>query len=434
MRAAWYDQQGPAAQVLEYGELPDPVPGPGEVRVRVRFSGVNPGDTKNRRGWTGSAMPFPRVIPHSDAAGVIDAVGQGVDPIRVGSRVWVYGAQSYRPFGTAADFTVVPTELAVDLPDNVPDEVGACLGIPGITAHRAVFGDGPVSGTSVLVHGVRGGVGALAAQLANWGGADVIGTVRRGDQLRQPRLPYPVIALDHPDPAGQIRAHAPGGVDRVVEVSFSDNVDLDAAVARVGTVIAAYATGADRPGFPFWPMLFDNITIRLLGSDDFPAAAKQQAAADLSTAAATGALSIAIGSPFPLERIAQAHERVDAGTGDRPWSASVPDARRPPRLTGRVPGRSDAGSRRRGSPPESSLLGWVLPDQTVDGLAEQVDMSDMAGVFIMQVDQDPPGAGHPAGVEVELDRPVEPSVGNHLVDRATAPPRGLAPHPVELLR
>ena len=317
MRAAWYDQQGPAAQVLRYGELPDPVPGPGEVRVRVRFSGVNPGDTKKRRGWTGSAMPYPRVIPHSDAAGVIDAVGRGVDPNRVDRRVWLYGAQSYRAFGTAADFTVVPTELAVDLPDNVPDEVGACLGIPGITAHRAVFGDGPVSGTSVLVHGVRGGVGALAAQLANWGGADVIGTVRRGDQLRQPRLPYPVIALDHPDPAGQIRAHAPGGVDRVVEVSFSDNVDLDAAVARVGTVIAAYATGVDRPGFPFWPMLFDNITIRLLGSDDFPAAAKQQAAADLSTAAATGAMSIAIGSPFPLQRIAQAHERVDAGTGDR---------------------------------------------------------------------------------------------------------------------
>ena len=317
MRAAWYDQQGPAAQVLRYGELPDPVPGPGEVRVRVRFSGVNPGDTKKRRGWTGSAMPYPRVIPHSDAAGAIDAVGAGVDPNRVGSRVWVYGAQSYRSFGTAADFTVVPTELAVDLPDNVPDEVGASLGIPGITAHRAVFGDGPVNGAAVLVHGVRGGVGALAAQLAHWGGASVIGTIRRGDQRPPPAAPYPVIALDHPDPAGQIRTHAPGGVDRVVEVSFSDNVDLDAAVARVGTVIAAYATGADRPDFPFWPMLFDNITIKLLGSDDFPAAAKRHAAADLTSAASAGALSIAIGTPVPLEHIAQAHERVDAGTGER---------------------------------------------------------------------------------------------------------------------
>jgi NADPH2:quinone reductase len=317
MRAAWYDQQGPAAQVLRIGELPDPAPGHGEVRVRVRLSGVNPGDTKKRRGWTGSAMPYSRVIPHSDAAGVIDAVGHGVDPKRVGARVWVYGAQSYRAFGTAAEYTVVPTELAVDLPGNVPDEIGACLGIPGITAHRAVFGDGPVTGATILVHGIRGAVGGLAAQLAQWGGAGVIGTVRRGDQLPDPAVPFPVIALDHPDPAGQIRALAPGGVDRVVEVSFSANVDLDAAVARVGTVIASYATGLDRPDFPFWPMLFDNITIRLLGSDDFPVAAKQQAAVDLSTAAAAGALSIAIGTPLPLDRIAEAHERVDAGTGGR---------------------------------------------------------------------------------------------------------------------
>jgi len=317
MRAAWYDQQGPAAQVLRYGELPDPVPGPGEVRVRVRFSGVNPGDTKKRRGWAGSAMPYPRVIPHSDAAGVIDAVGQGVDPNRIGSRVWVYGAQSYRAFGTAADYTVVPTELAVDLPDTVPDEIGACLGIPGITAHRAVFEDGPITGATVLVHGIRGGVGAMAAQLALWGGAYVIGTVRRHEQLLSSGVSYPVVGLDHPDPAGQIRAHAPDGVDRIVEVSFSDNVDLDAAVARVGTVIAAYATRVDRPDLPFWPMLFANITIRLLGSDDFPAAAKRQAAADLSTAAAAGALPIAIGTTVPLERIAQAHERVDAGIGER---------------------------------------------------------------------------------------------------------------------
>ena len=130
-------------------------------------------------------------------------------------------------------------------------------------------------------------------------------------------MPYPVVALDQPDPAEQIRAHAPDGVDRVVDVSFSDNVDLDAAVSRVGTVITAYATSVDRPDFPFWPMLFDNITIRLLGSDDFPTTAKQQAAADLTTAAAAGALAIAIGPPLPLERTAQAHERVEAGTGER---------------------------------------------------------------------------------------------------------------------
>ena len=145
MRAVWYDRQGPAAQVLQAGELPAPEPGPGKVRVRLTRSGVNPGDTKKRRGWLGSSMPFPRVIPHSNGAGVIESVGRDADPARIGRRVWVYGAQSYRPSGTAAQLTVVPDRQAVDLPDGVSDDLGACLGIPGITAHRAVFGDGPVN-------------------------------------------------------------------------------------------------------------------------------------------------------------------------------------------------------------------------------------------------------------------------------------------------
>jgi NADPH2:quinone reductase len=319
MRAIWYDRQGPAHDVLQVGELPDPEPGPGEVRVRVRLSGVNPGDTKKRRGWLGSSMPYPRVIPHSDAAGTIDAVGDGVDRARVGRRAWVYGAQSYRPFGTSAQFTVVPAGLAVDLPDEVSDELGACLGIPGITAHRAVFADGPVTGATVLVHGVLGGVGSLAAQLARWGGASVIGTVRRSQDapLTESLGAVRTVALDQPDPAAAIREIAPDGVDRIIEVSFSDNADLDAAVVKVGTVIATYATRDDRPAFPFWPLLFDNVTIRLLGSDDFPTAAKQQAATDLTAAAEAGALSAATGSPFPLGKVAEAHDRVDTGTRER---------------------------------------------------------------------------------------------------------------------
>jgi NADPH:quinone reductase len=319
VRAVWYERQGPAAEVLQVGELVDPRPGPQEVRVRLTRSGVNPGDTKKRRGWLGSTMPYPRVIPHSDGAGVIDSVGPGVDPSRVGARVWVFGAQSYRPFGTAAELTVVPSGQAVDLLHGVSDEVGACLGIPGITAHRAVFADGPVAGLTVLVHGVLGGVGALAAQLSRWGGATVIGTVRRSDDLPQATASgvTRAVALDQPDVADAIRAHAPDGVDRIIEVAFSDNVDLDAAVARNQTVIAAYATGRDRPDFPFWPMLFDNITVRLLGSDDFPAEAKQQAATDLTAAAQDGALSIQIGTALPLEQTAQAHDRVDTGTRAR---------------------------------------------------------------------------------------------------------------------
>jgi NADPH2:quinone reductase len=182
-----------------------------------------------------------------------------------------------------------------------------------------VFADGPVAGKTVLVHGVLGGVGAMAAQLAHWAGATVIGTVRRGRDLgsvNRSALAH-AVALDGSDPAAAIRARTPEGVDRIVEVAFSDNIDLDAAVAKVGTVIAAYASADERPDLPFWPLLFANVTIRLLGSDDFPDPAKRQAAADLTAAAREGALSVPVGEPLPLERAAEAHDRVEAGTRDR---------------------------------------------------------------------------------------------------------------------
>jgi NADPH2:quinone reductase len=316
--AAWYERQGPAAEVLKVGEMAAPELGPGEVRVRVNLSGVNPGDTKKRGDWVGYGMPYPRIVPHSDGSGVLDAVGDDVDSSQVGRRVWIYGAQSYRPLGTAAQLTVVPAAEAVELPDEVSDELGACLGIPGITAHRAVFADGPVTGKTILVHGVLGAVGSLAAQLARWGGATVIGTVTRERDLDlvTPAVAH-TVALDQPDPIDAIRANAPEGVERIIEVAFSDNADLDAAVAANDAVIAAYATRHDRPEIPFWPMLFANLTIRLLGSDDFPTAAKHQAAADLTTAAREGALSIPIGDPLPLDQIATAHDRVDAGARQR---------------------------------------------------------------------------------------------------------------------
>lgn len=276
---------------------------------------MNPGDTKKRTGWTGSGMPYPRVIPHSDAAGVIDAVGYGVDERRSGQRVWVYGAQSYRAFGTAAQYAVVPAGLAVPLPDHLSDDLGASLGIPGITAHRSVFADGSVDGKVVLVNGALGGVGSLAAQLAAWGGATVIGTVRRTADLDRvdPAVISHAVALDAADPAAEIRAHAPAGVDRIIEVSLSDNADLDNAVAANGATIAAYATRADRTEIPFWTLLFNNVTLRLIGSDDFPTDARLQAARDLTSAAAVGALTVEIGDRYPLADIAKAHDRVDAG-------------------------------------------------------------------------------------------------------------------------
>jgi NADPH2:quinone reductase len=265
--AAWYERPGPAAEVLHVGEMPAPEPAPGEVMVRVALSGVNPGDTKKRGDWLGYGMPLPRVVPHSDGSGVIDAVGDGVDDGRIGQRVWVYEAQSYRPFGTAAQLSVVPAEQAVELPDEVNDEMGACLGVPGITAHRAVFGDGPVGGQTILVQGVLAAVGSLAAQLARWGGATVIGTVVRSSDLDHVDAAVAhAVALDQAQPDEAIRAHAPGGVHRIIEVAFSENADADAAVAAPDGVIAAYGTRRDRPDFPFWSMLFANLTIRLLAA------------------------------------------------------------------------------------------------------------------------------------------------------------------------
>ncbi|RYZ29643.1 MAG: NADPH:quinone reductase, partial [Propionibacteriaceae bacterium] len=220
-------------------------------------------------------------------------------------------------------YTVVPADQAVPLPDAVSDQIGACLGIPGITAHRAVFADGGVTGQSVLVHGVLGAVSSMAAQLAHRAGARVIGTVRRTtdlaalQELQPARWLDAVVALDGDDPAAAVREVAPDGVDRIVEVSFSDNADLDAAVVRNGAVIAAFATRQARPAFPFWSMLFENTTIRLLGSDDFPAQAKQEAVAELSRAAAAGDLVVPVAHPLALERIAEAHDQVDAGSRNR---------------------------------------------------------------------------------------------------------------------
>jgi NADPH2:quinone reductase len=177
MRAAYYQKLGPARDVLEVGEMPDPVPGPGEVRVRLRASGVNPSDVKTRGGNIARAGMPPLVIPHSDGAGVIDAVGEGVPASRIGERVWVFNGQWKRAHGTAAQFIALPAHTAVKLPDNVDFAAGACLGIPAMTAHRAVKIGPPVAGQTVLISGGAGSVGAYAVQLAKLAGATVITTV-----------------------------------------------------------------------------------------------------------------------------------------------------------------------------------------------------------------------------------------------------------------
>src|SRR5256886_1495630 len=288
MNAAWYEKQGPAQQVLVVGTLPDPEPEPGEVRTRVAAARINPGDVKKRQNACGYGMPCPRVIPHSDGAGTIDRIGQGVARPRIGERVWCYGAQSYRAFGTAAEYVVVPSSQAVPLPDGVPFEQGACLGIPGITAHRAVHAAGPVAGRALLVQGGAGAVGVCAVGLARLAGARVLATVRSDADAALARAAgaHEVVRYggrSRDELIRDMRALAPRGMDHVVEVAFGANIEANCEGLANDGSIAAYATETATPAIPFWPLVFKNVRIFFLGSDGFPPAA-QAAAADSTNA------------------------------------------------------------------------------------------------------------------------------------------------------
>jgi NADPH2:quinone reductase len=312
MKAAWYEKQGPAREVLTVGDMPDPAPGPSELRIRIAASGINPGDIKKRQDAFGYGMPYPRVIPHSDGAGQVDQVGDGVSSEWLGKSVWCYGAQSYRPFGTAAEFTVVPAAQAIPLPANVTPEQGACLGIPGITAHRAVHVAGPVSGRTVLVQGAAGSVGLCAVQLARHAGAHVIGTIRtaREEQTAKQAGAHEVLLNDAELPA-RVKALVSGGIDHIVEVAFGANIERDLELLKMGGSIATYATNAATPTIPFWPMVFNNIQLFFLGSDDFLPEAKASAARDINAALETGWSGFAIGERIPLSEIARAYELAE---------------------------------------------------------------------------------------------------------------------------
>lgn len=319
MIAAWYERQGAARKVLIVGELPDPEPGPGEVRLRVACSGINPGDIKKREDAFGYGMPSPRVIPHSDGAGTIDRVGAGVDAARLGQRVWCYGAQSYRPYGTAAQYVVVPEAQAVPLPNAVSFAQGACLGIPGITAHRAVHCAGPLQGRRVLVQGAAGAVGTLAVVLARQAGAQVVASVRSASAAAAAAAAGAdqVVRLDQGASADIVRLLGTGSVHHVVEVDLAANIALDEQLLAVGGSIGAYASGSATPQIPFWLLLFKNVVLHFLGSDDFPPAAKAQAALSVNEALENGWSGYSDLHPYALEDIAAAHERVASGTPGR---------------------------------------------------------------------------------------------------------------------
>lgn len=313
MKAAWYEKQGAARDVLTVGEV-DAVAQPlaGEVRIRIAASGVNPGDVKKRQNAYGYGMPYPRVIPHSDGAGTVDSVGEGVSPEWIGRRVWCYGAQTYRPFGTAAEYTAVPVAQAVPLPQNVSFEQGACLGIPGITAHRAVHVAGPVEGRTVLVQGGAGAVGAFAVRLAHHAGARVIATCRsESDQETAARAGADMVLLSNETLAGRIRESAPDGVHHIVEVAFGANITTDIEVLAQAGSIATYASDVFRPEIPYWPLVFSNARVFFIGSDDVPPEAKIEAARTINQALEAGWRGLEIAEEFPLDAIAEAHEFVE---------------------------------------------------------------------------------------------------------------------------
>ena len=312
MKAAWYEKQGAARDVLVVGEMDDPEPRAGEVQIRIAFSGVNPGDVKKREDAFRVGMPYPRVIPHSDGSGTVHAVGEGVSREWIGRRVWCYGAQSYRPFGTAAEFTVVPLKQVVQLPAGVPFEQGACLGIPGITAHRAVHVGGSVERRTVLVQGGAGAVGACAVQLAHQAGARVIATCRsEGDRSIAAQAGADEVVLTGENLANRIRAFAPIGVDHIVEVAFGANIKTDTELLTQGGSIAAYATNVPMPETPVWQLVFVNARLFFVGSDDVPTEAKIEAAQNINKALEAGWKGLDIAEVIPLDQIARAHESVE---------------------------------------------------------------------------------------------------------------------------
>jgi NADPH2:quinone reductase len=294
------------------GEMPDPLPAAGEVRIRIAASGINPGDIKKREDAFGFGMSYPRVIPHSDGAGRVDQIGEGVSSEWIGRPVWCYGAQSYRPFGTAAQFTVVPVDQVALLPENVSMDQGACLGIPGITAHRAVHIAGAVTGRTVLVQGAAGAVGLCAVQLARQAGAHVIGTVRSSsDEATARKAGAHEVVLSNQEMSGRVRRFAPEGIDHIVEVAFAGNIEVDLGLLKTGGSIATYATDSATPKIPFWPMVFKNTRLFFLGSDDFPKDAKMLAAQDLNRALEAGWSGFEIAERIPLSEIARAHELAE---------------------------------------------------------------------------------------------------------------------------
>lgn len=316
MRAVWYRRTGPAREVLEFGEQPLPAPGRGEVRIRLKASGVNPADC-NRRAGRGYTLEAPLVIPHSDGAGIIDALGEGVTSRQVGERVWLYNGQRGRPLGTAAEAITIDADLVSPLPDHVPFEAGACLGIPCMTAHLALTCLGAIENKTVLVTGGAGAVGHYAIQLAKWMGARAITTVSDAGKAADARAAGADMVINYrmENVIDRVREETSGrGVDHVVEVDFGGNIaSLSEIVAPQGTIASYASRGNPTPQLPFYAMMRKNVAIRFVLLPSAPIADRRRAQAEVGAFLHTQAVH-RIAAVFPLAECAAAHEAVESGT------------------------------------------------------------------------------------------------------------------------
>jgi NADPH2:quinone reductase len=317
MQAAYYTRLGPAREVLQLGELPTPQPGPGEVRIRLECSGVNPSDVKSRLGLRNPRMPFERVIPHSDGAGVIDAVGVGVDAARIGQRVWTWNAAWGRADGTAAQWVCLPRQQAVALPDNVDAAAGACLGIPALTALHAVLLGGGVAGRTVLVAGGAGAVGHYAVQMASQlGAARVIASVstqRKAELARAAGADDVVLYRDEPLAERVAELTAGLGVDRIIELDLGVNGAADLEMLRSGGQCVVYGSSQAQVQLPFFPLIAKNLQLRCFIVYHLTPAQRERAQATLSRMLERGMLQHNIAARLPLRDIAEAHEMVESG-------------------------------------------------------------------------------------------------------------------------
>jgi len=315
MRAASYTELGAAADVLQIGEVDTPAPGPGEIRVKLHTSGVNPSDWKARQRGRGGAIPFPHIIPHSDGAGIVDAVGAGVDAARIGQRVWVMNGQWQRPFGTAAEYIALPEKYVIALADGADFAAAACFGIPFLTAQRAVTFDGDVAGQTLLIAGGAGAVGHHAIQVAKYKGARVLTTVSSQEKADYVLAAGADEAINYrsEDVAARVAELTGGrGADRIIELNLSANAPLyDRILAPGGTAII-YGTEEATASVPAQAFIPRGAALKWFIVYELSDSDREAGVADLNRMLADGALATTIAARFPLDDIAAAHEMVEA--------------------------------------------------------------------------------------------------------------------------